>query len=260
MELNLDKKVAVITGGSKGIGAGIAAALAAAGALVTVGARTAPAEPIDGVAFVPVDLGTPDGADRLIRTVAETHGGIDILVNNVAVSEPAQSVLDFTDEQWHRIFDLTFFSAVRTVRAAVPSMRGRENASIVMIGSLNARLPAGMIAPYSAAKAALANLGKALSEELVPAGIRVNTVSPGPVRTPLWTDPGGFAEMFAAQANTTVEDVMDRVLPESMSITTGRVSEPEEVADLVAFLVSSRARNITGGDYIIDGGMYKSTA
>lgn len=79
MELNLDKKVAVVTGGSKGIGAGIATALAAAGARVTVGARTAPAEPIDGVTFVPVDLATPDGADRLVRTAAETHGGIDII-------------------------------------------------------------------------------------------------------------------------------------------------------------------------------------
>jgi NAD(P)-dependent dehydrogenase (short-subunit alcohol dehydrogenase family) len=182
-------------------------------------------------------------------------GGIDVLVNNVGASEPAPSVLAFTDETWQRIFDVTFFSAVRVTRAAVPHMR--DGSSIVNIGSLNARLPMGMIAPYSAAKAALTNFGTALSEELAPA-IRVNTVSPGPVRTPMWTAPDGFAEMFAAQLSTTVDDVMDRVLPETMSITAGRVGEPAEVADLVAFLASERAAYITGADHVIDGGMYKT--
>jgi NAD(P)-dependent dehydrogenase (short-subunit alcohol dehydrogenase family) len=131
---------------------------------------------------------------------------------------------------------------------------------VVNIGSLNARLPAGMIAPYSAAKAALANFSKSLSEELAPQGIRVNTVSPGPVRTPMWTAPGAFAHVFAEQAGTTVQDVMDRLVPESMRITTGRVSEPEEIAHVVAFLASDLAANITGADYVVDGGMLKSTA
>ncbi|MGH3427980.1 MAG: SDR family oxidoreductase, partial [Mycobacteriales bacterium] len=142
----------------------------------------------------------------------------------------------------------------------IPAMVGRNGACIVNIGSINAKLPAGMIAPYSAAKAALANLNKALSEEFAPKGIRVNSVSPGPVRTPLWTGPGGFAHMMADQAGTTAEDVMNRLVPESMAVTTGRVSEPEEVAQLVAFLASGHAANITGADYVIDGGMFKSVA
>lgn len=178
----------------------------------------------------------------------------------MGASEPGTSIIDFTDEQWQRIFDITLFSAVRTVRAAVPAMLSRGNACIVNIGSLNAKLPAGMIAPYSAAKAALANLGKALSEELAPKGIRVNTVSPGPVRTPLWTAPGGFANLFAAQAGTTAAEAVEKVIPEAMSITTGRFSEPGEVADLVTYLVSAAARNITGSDFVIDGGMHKTVA
>ena len=265
MDLNLTDKTAIVTGGSRGIGLAIAAGLAAEGARVVVGARTDSAELASlreryDVRFVAVDLATTTGVRELIDEAVVTHGGIDILVNNVAMSEPAESVTDFSDDQWQRIFDVTFFSAVRAVRAAVPHMLGRSGAAIVNISSLNAKLPAGMIAPYSAAKAALTNVNKALAEDLTPQGIRVNAVSPGPVRTPLWTGPGGFAHLFADQASTTVDDVMDRLLPESMAITSGRISEPEEIAALVLFLASERSGNVTGADYIIDGGMFKSAA
>ena len=147
---------------------------------------------------------------------------------------------------------------MRTVRTAVPHLRRRPGAAIVTVGSVNAKLPAGMIAPYSAAKAALSNVTKSWAEDLAPLGIRVNTVSPGPVRTPMWTAPRGFAHLLAERAGTTAQDVMNRVLPESMGLTTGRVSEPEEVATLVAFLASECAANITGADYVIDGGMLKT--
>jgi NAD(P)-dependent dehydrogenase (short-subunit alcohol dehydrogenase family) len=253
MDLNLKGRTALVTGGTKGIGLAIAQTLAAEGMSVVAGARSA-AE-VDGVTVVPVDLSTADGPSALVTAAVELFSGIDVIVNNVGVSEPGASALSFDDDAWRRIFDATFFSAVRTVRAAVPHMR--DGGSIVNISSLNARLPAGMIAPYSAAKAALTNLGTMLSEELAPR-IRVNTVSPGPVRTPLWTADGGFAHVFADQLGTTASDVMDRVLPETMSITAGRVGEPREIADLVAFLASDRAAWITGADYVIDGGMNKA--
>jgi NAD(P)-dependent dehydrogenase (short-subunit alcohol dehydrogenase family) len=263
MDINLKDKVVVITGGSKGIGLAVAGAMANEGARVVVGARQTTPEleqliDSNGVAYVAVDLSTPDGAELLIDAAVRAHGGVDVLVNNVGASEWAPSALEFTDDQWQRIFDITFFSAVRAVRAAVPAMSGRPGASIVTVSSLNARLPATTIAPYSAAKAALTNVGTALSEELAPQGIRVNTISPGPVRTPLWMAPGGFAHLMAEGAGTTAEDFMDTVLPQAMSISTGRVSEAHEVADLVMFLASERAANITGADYVIDGGMLKT--
>jgi NAD(P)-dependent dehydrogenase (short-subunit alcohol dehydrogenase family) len=256
MDLNLKDKVAVITGGSKGIGLAIAELFIEEGARVVVGSRTfAPALGSLGAQSVAVDLSTASGPAALVDAAVEQHGGIDVLVNNVAHTEPAPTIAEFTDEQWQRIFDVTFFAAVRTTRAALPAMRGRDGASIVNVSSLNARLPAGMIAPYSAAKAALTNLGTALSEELAPA-IRVNTVSPGPVRTPLWTAPDGFASVMAP--GMPADQVMDEVLPKAMAITTGRVSEPGEVAALVAYLASPLAANITGADYVIDGGMFKT--
>ena len=265
MDLDFANKTVVVTGGSRGIGLAVAAMFAAAGARVYAGSRTVTDELAElgrrlDVTHVPCDLATGDGVATLIDTTVAARGGIDVLVNNIAGSEPAESVLAFSDEHWQRVLDVTLFSAVRAVRAAVPAMLGRPGASIVTIGSVNSRRPTAMVAAYSAAKAALANYTKALSEELAPRGIRVNAVSPGPVRTPLWTEPGGFAHYIAEQAGTTADDVMDRLLPESMAITTGRVSEPDEVARLVAFLASDQAGNITGVDYVIDGGMQKHVA
>jgi NAD(P)-dependent dehydrogenase (short-subunit alcohol dehydrogenase family) len=265
MDMELQDKTALVTGGSKGIGLAIATALAKEGARVVVGSRGSTPELKElmneyDVEHFAVDLAERHGPERLLGAVASSYGSLDLLVNNVGASEPAGTSLDFTDEQWQRLFEVNFFGIVRMVRAAAPLLaQGREPA-VVTIASLNARLPAGMIAPYSAAKAALVNFSKGLSEELAPQGVRVNSVSPGPVRTPLWTDPGGFAHLFAEQAATSVDDVMDRVLPESMAISLGRVAEPEEIADLVLFLCSPRSGYVTGTDHVIGGGMLKTIA
>lgn len=264
MELDFNNKIAVVTGGSRGIGLATAAVLAEEGARVIVGARSETEELSKlrtdfPVTFVAVDLARSHAADELINAATESYGGVDILINNVGASESAASVTDFTDEQWQRIFDITLFSAVRVVRSALPAMAGRDGAAIVTVSSLNAKLPMGMIAPYSAAKAALTNFTKSVAETVGP-DIRVNTVSPGPIRTQMWTAPGAFAEVLAEQACTTIDDVVDRIVPESMKITSGRFGESREVAELVAFLASPRAAYITGADYVIDGGMYKSVA
>lgn len=264
MDLHLDGKVAVVTGASKGIGLAVAEALCREGARVVAGSRTETAELAAlrgtyGLSVVAVDLATSDGPAELIASAVERHGGLDVLVNNVGAGSARAGFLAVDDDEWRRIFDTTFFSAVRASRAAIPALRARGGGAIVTISSINARLPFPMVVDYSAAKAALTNLTKALSEEFAPEGIRVNAVSPGPVRTPFWTDPGGTADAVAQATGTDRDRVLDEVLPQMMGISTGRVSEAHEVADLAVFLASDRAGNITGADYVVDGGQLKTT-
>jgi NAD(P)-dependent dehydrogenase (short-subunit alcohol dehydrogenase family) len=146
---------------------------------------------------------------------------------------------------------------VRAVRAAIPLMLERGGGAIVNVSSGSARQPAPINVDYSAAKAAMTNLTKALSEEYGPKGIRVNTVSPGPVRTAWWTDEGGAADIIAAQAGTDRDHVMSAVAPEMMRLTTGRLVDPQEVADVIALLVSPRSANTTGSDFVVDAGFLK---
>lgn len=263
MELNLTDKVAVVTGASKGIGLVVSEVLAREGARVVAGSRTATPELVAlrdtyDATVVAVDLGTTDGPGSLIQAAADRHGRIDILINNVGAASPRSGFLSVDDAEWRRVFDLTFFSAVRASRAALPHLLAAGGGAIVNTSSINARLPFPMVVDYSAAKAALSNLTKALSEEFAPRGVRVNAVAPGPVRTPFWTAPGGFADAVATGAGTTVQAALDEVVPRNMGISTGRVTEAREVADLIAFLASPLAANITGAEFVIDGGQIKT--
>jgi NAD(P)-dependent dehydrogenase (short-subunit alcohol dehydrogenase family) len=264
MDLLLKDKVAVITGASKGIGLAVVEALGREGARVVAGSRSTTPE-LDalraryGVTVVPVDLVAVDGSARLIRAATDQHGRIDILVNNLGMTKPRSSFLEVDDAEWQRAFETTFFSAVRISRAALPHLLSNRAGAIVNISSVNARLPFPMVVDYSAAKAALSNLTKALSEEFAPRGVRVNAIAPGPVRTAFWTAPGGFAESVAKGAGTTAQQAVDVVVPRQMAISTGRITEAHEVADLAAFLASPRAANITGAEFTIDGGQIKTT-
>ncbi|MCX4460802.1 oxidoreductase [Streptomyces sp. NBC_01728] len=263
MELHLKGKVAVVTGASKGIGLSVVEGLAREGAKVVAGSRGSTPE-LDALAashditVVSVDLSSPEGPETLIRRAVERHGRIDVLVNNVGAAEPRSSFLEVSEADWQQVFGLTFFSAVRASRAALPHLLEAEGASIVNISSINAQLPFPMVVDYSAAKAALTNLNKSLSEEFAPKGVRVNAIAPGPVRTPFWTAPGAFADATAAAAGTTAQEALDVVVPQSMGISSGRITEPHEVADLALFLASRVAGNITGAEIVIDGGQVKT--
>jgi NAD(P)-dependent dehydrogenase (short-subunit alcohol dehydrogenase family) len=263
MELDLKDKVVVVTGASKGIGFAVVKVMAREGARVVAGSRTATPEltglcDIYDVTVVPVDLATAKGPTSLIHAAIEKHSKIDILINNVGTASPRSGFLDISDDEWQRVFNLTFFSAVRASRAALPHLLVSRG-SIVNISSINARLPFPMVVDYSAAKASLANFTKALSEEFASRGVRVNAVAPGPVRTPFWTDPGGFADAVAAGAGVNAQTALEETVPRNMGISTGRVTEAEEVANLTAFLASPRAANITGTEFVIDGGQIKTT-
>lgn len=192
-----------------------------------------------------------------MRHAIDHHGGIDLLVNNVAgTSTPAGGFLELDDDAWRHTIDLTFMSAVRTTRAALPSLLERHGA-VVNIGSVNARMPQPRLVAQSAAKAALSNLGKALAEEFSGRGLRVNTISPGPVWTDLWTSPGGPGDQLAQRAGITRENSADQ-LPALLGLPTGEFADPQEIAALVVFLASGRVPNMSGSDLVIDGGILKT--
>ena len=263
MDLGLEGQVAVVTGASKGIGLAIAAALVAEGAHVIAGARSSSAEldalTEDGKAVaVAVDLGTVDGPGRLVDAALAERGRLDILVNNVGFVAPRTTgFLLVTDDQWAHSITLNFLAAVRTTRAALPAMLTAGRGSIVNTASVNASLPDPTVIDYGAAKAALVNVTKALSKEFGPHGIRVNSISPGPVATDLWLGSGGVAETIAASAGATPGSVADQAAAQAV---TGRFTRPEEVAALALFLASDRvAGNVTGANMVIDGGFTAET-
>ncbi|UJB42970.1 oxidoreductase [Streptomyces sp. A1-5] len=259
MQLNLTDKTAVVTGASRGIGLATVRALIDEGVRVVGAARTLTPELKESGAFaVSVDLSTADGVATLMDSAFAELGGIDLLVNNVGAGDAVEPVgfMDTDDAQWGAIFDLNLLSAVRAARAALPSLIERRGA-IVNVSSINSRLPAAGPVAYSAAKAALAAVGKSLAEEFGPRGVRVNTVSPGVVRTAIWEDPESFGGKVAANAGAEHAAFL-RQLPEAFAITSGRITEPREVAALITFLLSDVAGNITGADYVIDGGTIKT--
>ena len=250
MDLGLAGKVAVVTGAGKGIGLAIARGLHAEGVRVVAGSRTVTPELAAVADAITVDLGTPEGPALL---VARARDRVDILVNNVGVAPPRpDGFLAVTDEMWSATWNLDLMAAVRAMRAALPLMVAAGGGSIVTVASLNARLPDPLVVDYSAAKAALVNVAKSVSKEFGGRGIRVNTVDPGPVATDLWLGADGVAARVGAAGGQRPEDVAAAA---AAGMVTGRFTQPEEVADLVLFLASPRAANITGSDHVIDGGM-----
>src|SRR3954454_15042232 len=231
MELGLSGKNALVTGASKGIGLAITRALAAEGAHVVAGARSSSPDLSDlvdsgEVHEVQADLSTRSGPDELVAAANE-HGPLDVLVNNVgAVTPRLGGFLEVSDEQWLGSLNLTFLAAVRTTRAVMPGMLAAGRGTIVSTCSVNAFLPDPAVIDYSAAKAALANFSKALSKEVGPRGIRVNTVSPGPVSTELWLGERGVAATVAQAAGGDAAAVAQQ---QASQAPTGRFTEPEQV-------------------------------
>jgi NAD(P)-dependent dehydrogenase (short-subunit alcohol dehydrogenase family) len=258
MDLQLDGRVAVVTGASKGIGLAVVRALVAEGASVVAGARTTETlDGLDGVDAVAVDLARPGGPEQLVARAVDGHGRVDVLVNNVGAARPRlDGFLGTTDEDFEASLNLNFLAAVRATRAAVADMVARGEGTVVNVASVNAFFePDGLVLDYGAAKAALLNLAKALSQELGPKGVRINSVSPGPVATDLWLGAGGMAATVGAAAGIEPAAVRERV---TAGIASGRFSTPEEVATLVALLASPRTANVTGANFVIDGGLVKT--
>src|SRR3954468_21122177 len=262
MDLGLDGKVAVVTGASKGIGLAITRTLAGEGALVVAGARTTDSlDGLNGVTPVAIDLVAPDGPRGLIAGAVEAHGRVDVLVNNLgAVRLRLDGFLGTSDEEFEWAMQMNFFGALRATRAVMPGMVEQGGGAIVNVASVNSFFEpdAGTI-DYGAAKAALLNLSKSLAQEFGPKGVRVNCVSPGPVATDLWLGDRGVAATVAGATGVDRDTARDSVLASIGGLATGRLTTPDEVATLVALLASDRIANVTGANYVIDGGLIKTT-
>jgi len=256
--MSLTGKTLLVTGASRGIGLAIARAALAEGAHVVGVARTITPE-LNGSGALPVavDVASADGPDEVVRRAVAEFGGLDVLVNNVgAFDARLDGFAAISDAQWQHTFEVNFFSAVRAIRAALPWLTDRHG-TIINISSIRGRFPQPGTIDYGAAKAAMTNLSKALAEELGPKGVRVNTISPGPTRTPAWEGEHGIGAALASARGTSVAEFLAG-FPSKAGLNTGRLTEPEEVAAVVLLLTSGHARNINGADYIVDGGQSKT--
>ena len=252
-DLQLAHCRALVTGGTKGVGAAVVEVLHGAGVQVVATARSAPSRPIEGVRFLAADLSTAEGASAVASSVLEQLGGIDILVNVLGGSSaPGGGFAALDDTEWSTALNENLMPAVRLDRALLLPMIAQGSGVIIHVTSIQRLLPLpeSTIA-YAAAKAALSTYSKALSKEVAPKGIRVIRVSPGWVETEAAV---AMAERLAAHSGTDYEGGKQIIMKSLGGIPLGRPAKPKEVADLIAFLVSPRAASITGTEYVIDGG------
>ena len=252
MDLQLNDKVAIVTGSSRGLGLASARALAAEGCLVTLCGRTqrtldAAAREVAAIAgsgqrvhAVRADVTTVDGVTEVLERTVRAFGGIDVLVNNVATAKGA-GLLDTSDAEWQEAFDQTMMPAIRASRLAVPHMTRRGGGSIVIIASIYGREAGGRMT-YNAVKAAEISLGKALAQQLASSNIRVNSVSPGSILFE-----GGSWWKRQQEAPDQIAEFVKSELP------FGRFGRPEEIGDVVTFLASPRASWISGTSIVVDG-------
>lgn len=249
----LSGKIALVTGGTKGAGKAIAERLFNAGATVIITARNAPEQPDDRLHFIPADLSQSAGTDKIVSEILQQFGRLDILVNNLGGSETqGGGFAVLNDEDWESTIHINLLAPVRLDRGFLPQMLTRGSGVIIHMASIQARLPLyDATLPYAAAKAGLINYSKNLSNEVSPKGVRVLTVSPGWIKTDGAT---GMMKEIAGRTGITIEEAMEQVMKSLGGIPYGRPAEPEEVAELVGFLVSPRANYLTGTEYVIDGG------
>lgn len=247
--LGLEGKRALVTAAGRGVGKAVVTRLRAEGAKVLGTARSGP----EGEDFVLADLTTSEGCERVAEAVQDRLGGTEVLIHVLGGSSaPAGGFAALDEAEWRREFDLNLLPAVRLDRLLLPGMIARAAGVVLHVSSIQRVLPLpGATIAYAAAKAALSNYSKGLSKEVGPKGVRVVRVSPGWIATEAST---ALVERLAAEAGTDLDTARQGLMDSLGGIPIGRPASPEEVADLIGFLVSDRAGAIHGSEHVIDGG------
>ena len=252
---DLEGKVALVTGGTKGIGKAITNKLLKAGAKVIVSARSIPEEATLPYHFIQADLSISEDVTRMCEEITGLYGGVDILVNNMGANTyPGGGYQMLDDTHWSEALNVNLLSSVRVDRGLLPAMVERGSGVIIHISTTSSQFPIWEATmAYSAAKAALNSYSKSLSDEVAPKGIRVVTVSPGLTKTEAMST---FLRDVADKQGITVEEMTEGLFKRVGGVPLGRMADPDETAELVLFLVSSKASYITGANYFIDGGNF----
>ena len=246
-------KRVLVTGGTKGMGAATVQRFKLSGALVATTGRSALPKDVDVDIFVQADISTTAGVQQVVERVMNEWDGVDILVNNAGGTETnLTGFKDVPDDEWRQMIDLNLMAAVRFDRALIPGMMDRGKGAVIHISTISRRLPfARAMVPYAAAKAALNTYSKALAKEVGAAGVRVNVVSPGFIET---SGSAGVMNELVASTGMTMEAARQTIIDMLGGIPVGRPGRPEEVAELVCFIVSERGGFISGVDIPLDGG------
>lgn len=257
MQIDLSGRAALVTGAGQGIGLAIAEGLAECGARVLAadldpsGAEAARSD--DAIAGMEVDLGVPGGPEAAVERTRELYGSIDVLVNNVGICIPRDGFLAVDDAGWEKLFQVNLMSAVRASRAAIPQMVEAGGGAVITTASESGLQPAPVFSDYAVTKGSLHILTKLLANEFSRAGVRCNSIPPGPIRTPAW-GPGGVVDKLSQEWGMELEEGIDHFVREVRGMPLGKIGEPADVAAMVCFLASDLAKQITGSDFRVDGG------
>jgi NAD(P)-dependent dehydrogenase (short-subunit alcohol dehydrogenase family) len=244
-------RTALVTGGSRGLGAAIAARLAAGGADVVVASRTAPSDPVPGIRWIQAELGTAEGVAALVGRLRDDRIEVDLLIDNAGAASSATDTLETPDSAWSRDLELNLLAAVRLDREVVAGMIARGHGVVVHISSIASHFPQPQQSSYSASKAAMNSYSRSLAAEVGPQGVRVVNVLPGFIATE-----GAVAHhtAMAAERGIPLEQVQ-RELALALKVPMARPGAADDAAELVAFLASDRAKWITGSEFRVDGGI-----